>query len=465
MKITDWHGCYDGGWKDLIVPEAFAHPAKFSYALIQRIFAHGLERGYWKPGDTVADPFGGVALGGIMAGYAGLNWIGVELEPRFVELGNKNLALHGPKWMRLGQANVVKLVQGDSRRFAEIVGACGAVVSSPPFVDSMSNAPSDQILAGSGGRMGASCKGDNYGTTPGQIGRLPAGDLAGVVSSPPFTKQSHHGGDTPTAKGIGRNTREQRPTEAEGNHNLTRTYGAAEGQIDELPTGDLAGVITSPPYAQSVHEGNGIDQSKLTGNKPGANTQAKAEGYGQTTGNIGNLAAGELAGVVTSPPWEKCDQRGSMESKVALHAAAVRDGRGHKGKLGPSVGNDYGDDPGQIGNDSGETYWQAVAQVYAQCRLAIKPGGVMALVVKDYVKNKARVPLCDQTAELLARLGFVVFERCRCWLVKEREHTCLFDGKVTTRKERKSFFRRLAEKKGSPRIDFEEVIWATSAEQ
>lgn len=23
--ITDWHGCYEGGWKDAIVPEAFAH--------------------------------------------------------------------------------------------------------------------------------------------------------------------------------------------------------------------------------------------------------------------------------------------------------------------------------------------------------------------------------------------------------------------------------------------------------
>lgn len=24
--VTIWHGCYDGGWKRLIVDEAFAHP-------------------------------------------------------------------------------------------------------------------------------------------------------------------------------------------------------------------------------------------------------------------------------------------------------------------------------------------------------------------------------------------------------------------------------------------------------
>ena len=71
------------------------------------------------------------------------------------------------------------------------------------------------------------------------------------------------------------------------------------------------------------------------------------------------------------------------------------------------------------------------------------------------------VCLCDQTCELLTRLGFDVFERCRCWLVKESEHNDLFDGKVTKKVERKSFFRRLYEKRpGSVKIDFEEVIWA-----
>lgn len=36
----------------------------------------------------------------------------------------------------------------------------------------------------------------------------------------------------------------------------------------------------------------------------------------------------------------------------------------------------------------------------------------------------------------------------------------MFSGQaVTKRTERKSFFRRLAESKGSPRIDYEEVIW------
>jgi hypothetical protein len=43
-------------------------------------------------------------------------------------------------------------------------------------------------------------------------------------------------------------------------------------------------------------------------------------------------------------------------------------------------------------------------------------------------------------------------------LVEETTHAQLFGADHVMRKERKSFFRRLAEKKGSPRIDYEEVL-------
>ena len=40
MQVNEWHKCYDEGWKDLIVPEAFSHPAKMSYGLLKRILDH-----------------------------------------------------------------------------------------------------------------------------------------------------------------------------------------------------------------------------------------------------------------------------------------------------------------------------------------------------------------------------------------------------------------------------------------
>jgi hypothetical protein len=85
--IDEWRGCYGEGWQGLIVPEAFAHPAKFSRALIQRIYEHVVAEGWAKPGDVVVDPFAGVALGALDAQRLGLNYVGVELEQRFVDLG------------------------------------------------------------------------------------------------------------------------------------------------------------------------------------------------------------------------------------------------------------------------------------------------------------------------------------------------------------------------------------------
>ena len=84
------------------------------------------------------------------------------------------------------------------------------------------------------------------------------------------------------------------------------------------------------------------------------------------------------------------------------------------------------------------------------------------MVIKDFVRNKKRVPLCDQTAELLSTIGFEIPKRIQVMLVKEiQQPTDMFTGETNHKLiERKSFFRRLAEKKGSPRIDWEEVIWA-----
>ena len=48
-----WQNCYDSGWQGEIVPEAFAHPAKFSHALIRRIYDHALAEGWLAPSMTV----------------------------------------------------------------------------------------------------------------------------------------------------------------------------------------------------------------------------------------------------------------------------------------------------------------------------------------------------------------------------------------------------------------------------
>jgi hypothetical protein len=65
---------------------------------------------------------------------------------------------------------------------------------------------------------------------------------------------------------------------------------ARPGEAAAVGLVDMA--VSSPPYAQSVHDGNGIDQAKLTGNRPGPHTQAGADGYGTAPGQLGAMRPG-----------------------------------------------------------------------------------------------------------------------------------------------------------------------------
>ncbi len=456
VETLTWTGCYGDSWRDYITPESFAHPAKFARGLVERILTFGLERGLWRPGSIVGDPFSGIGSGGLMCAYHGLRWVGVELEAKFVQLAQDNIALHRFRLTKLGCPLPVML-QGDSRQFARMVGECAAIVTSPPF-----SAPGCQpaSVLQPGGRQGVrsayraagSDAEDTYGTTPGQIGALPAGDLDAVVTSPPFVDSTAH--DPRPCKGTAEYL------EKYGHKHLHGDYGHTEGQIGALPAGDLDGILTSPPYAECISHGaaeeagsGGRKNNKGTG--PAGPLPERC--YGHTEGQIGALPAGDLDAVVTSPPYE-----GSTGNPVAS-GSDIAKGFGNGDISQRGAGREtayYGATDGQIGHSEASTYWHAVAEVYAQCCLALKPDGVLCVVIKDYVRDKARVPLCDQTCTLLAALGFNVFLRVHASLTETTEEPGLFGEPVVEKKERKSFFRRLAEKKGSPRIDFEEVIFA-----
>jgi len=155
---TIWYNCYaqaDGGWEGIVTPESMSHPAKMSRRLCERIIDLGIERGWWTPGESViGDPFGGIGSTGLIAQGRGLRCILVELEAKFVALAEQNFA----RWRDAGPRPV--MIQGDSQ----------------------------QVLAGAGARMAASCKGDGYGTSPGQIGALKEGSLEGIVTSPPYAE-------------------------------------------------------------------------------------------------------------------------------------------------------------------------------------------------------------------------------------------------------------------------------------
>jgi len=135
-----WEDCYDKGWGKLIVPDSFSHPAKFSRNLIKRIYTHAVDNEWIKKGAIILDPFGGIALGGYDAIGMGLNWIGVELEEKFVKLGEQNIELWNSQFFCYFNdpsrvIGTARIVQGDSRHLRDVISEASLIVSSPPYAE------------------------------------------------------------------------------------------------------------------------------------------------------------------------------------------------------------------------------------------------------------------------------------------------------------------------------------------
>lgn len=503
--MKHWFHCYGDSWKGVIGPAAFAHPAKFSKALVERILDYMLEQGWIAKGDIIGDPFGGVGCGGIVAAYRGFQWYGRELEPKFVQLCCSNFKMHHARWDRLDVPYPV-IDCGDSRKFDEGFAAAArsydrlsGIVASPPYVSGGHH--TDALEGGNRNGRGQQTKAivtsppyagslddggpetahpdgyersnnwTGYGKTEGQIGRLKAGEVDAVVSSPPFL--GARSDTTNTAGGISREgySEGKYPSDAKLGDRAFKS-GAGDhreaGNIEVLKPGSVAAVVTSPPY-ETINAGAGglntkpaKKEGQQSGRRAGASQTTDTQ-YGESDGQIAKLRKSELAAVLTSPPYE--DSVNSKSHGIDF-AKAKPDYPGRKetparvkNHNDRAAGMRYGSTEGQIGAKRGETYWEAMLQVYSACYRALKPGGVMALVVKDFVKDKKRVCLCDDTMRLLLHIGFTEMERVAAMLVHESSHEDMFVGTVTTSKSRKSFWRRLSEGKGSPKIDYEEVLF------
>jgi len=383
IKPKTWTGCYNDSWKGLIVPEAFSHPAKFSPGLIKRIYEHGFEKGYWKPGDTISDPFGGIGAGGIFAAPMGLIWIGVELEEKFVRLADKYdcPGLSKKEWVRWlnrvsRNKDLCPACQG--KNLAGMYKGDGKIPEIEPHHFTGNFELHRHAWETMGYPMPVMVQGDSR-----RFSEIVKTEIAGILTSPPFV------GITPT-------------------------------------TGD-------PNYAWKFH-GN---QSE----------------YSKDPSNIGNLPVGRVDAICTSPPFSEPGSQPAGNMPSCPVRSKVK-----KMGLEKKPGKEYGSTSGQIGKESGETYWSEMLKIFIECFKALKPGGVIVVVIKNYIKKGQIVPLCDQTHELMVRVGFTPLERIRAMLVSETRENGLF-GEIVKKKERKSFFRRLAEKKGSPAIDWEEVLF------
>lgn len=504
-KTTDWRNLYGETWKGIITPAAFAHPAKFARGLIRKIYLHAFNQGWVKEGDRVLDPFGGVGLGGFDAARLGLHWTGVELEKRFYILGNgmacpgidaafwRRYQGRGGRWLALG-----------------ICPDCGDLLdTNPPMLElfgkKIKTIPS-QAAHRYRGNIGAWRQ--TFANYPGSA-RLINGDsrlllsyfaeaepVDLAISSPPF-------GQAQTGGGIavnGYQNQEKRPGSEERPFDLIgeRTYtpqnqGESDGQLANMPTKGFDLAISSPPYQESqiAKSSSGVDLEKqyqtYRASRGGASyekfvaTQQKhTTGYGETEGQLGAMPAKGFDLSVSSPPYEqtRIDGNGD-EGSSGLRDENGNYLRGPEGwKIRKEMGGRYGETEGQLGGMA-TNFWTAARSIVDQVFDALKPGGVSIWVVKDFVRNKQVDPFCEKWRILCEAAGFETVCQHRAWLVEEVGNArALFDfddgqgnvvqaGQVVRlengevrkpTKERKSFFKRLHEKKGGARIDWEMVI-------
>ena len=145
ILCDEWKRCYGQPWRGVVVEEALAHPAKFSRKLIGKVCLHALKQGWIDAGDWVLDPFAGVALGAYHLLPRGINWVGVEVEEKFVEAGTANLVLWTLKFSRCSFSwGDSVLLLGDSRNLRALLEKEGLnirprlVISSPPYEQAQS---------------------------------------------------------------------------------------------------------------------------------------------------------------------------------------------------------------------------------------------------------------------------------------------------------------------------------------
>lgn len=390
----------------------------------------------------VVDPFGGVALGALDAMRHGLHWHGCELVPRFQEAGSANIALwhrrYGPAFARWGTA---ELRLGDSRHLLAVLGQepNAAAVSSPPY-----NLPFSQDHPGTrGGTRGTTPSEPgaftHYGAVPGQIEGLPPGDFAAAIASPPYADGCRHtGGDTPTSAphiqggtlhGVGIAGVISSPPYGEarigtesgqGQTGHGGQYSTDPGQLGDMPDAGFEAAVSSPPYA-ATHV-TGYATGRIGDNPEAPWKQTQGDNYSRDPDNLGSLPAG--------------DPNGGFMAEMAAQGVAV-------GTLNPAP----------------ETFWSAARQIVDQVYAGLRPGGHAIWVVKRYVRNHEIVEFSQQWARLCEAAGFEIVHWHRCWLVEDCGTQYNTSGDAETKTvARKSFFRRLNERRGSPAIDWEDVI-------
>jgi len=305
---------------------------------------------YTNPGDVVLDPMAGSGTI-LVACSMGRNVIAVDLEDKFVSMmeGNwQKIQQRGPQMgYRMGQATIL---QGDARDLEGVV--CDSIITSPAYGNAATGVTEEAAIRR---KERLEKAGDNTQKllTP---GRYSHGNL-GIVSQ--YNK------DNPS-------------------------------NIQNLAYGSIDSVITSPPYTNRM-DGGGEPMANFAP----YSGDTKAWFTQRPSNNIGNLAYGSIDSVITSPPY----------AEVSHHTDNPQDTEKYLPGRTSRLAGTAGEQEGNIGNLKSDSYLQAMLQVYQQCHKVLKAEGLMALVLKNFIRDKQVIRLDLDTIRLCEQSGFTLEER------------------------------------------------------
>ena len=165
-------------------------------------------------------------------------------------------------------------------------------------------------------------------------------------------------------------------------------------------------IVTSPPY---THRMDGGIRGSRAGMVPYTDESPDAWYTQRDQKNIGNLPYGQIDKIVTSPPYAERHSYPDVERE----RHAVEKLKAHPdSKIGGSRIHEHcSENPNNIGNLKSQSYLEAMLQVYQQCRKVLKPGGLMILVTKNFIREKQVVRLDEDTIKLCEQAGFSFVER------------------------------------------------------
>ena len=133
--------------------------------------------------------------------------------------------------------------------------------------------------------------------------------------------------------------------------------------------------------------------------------------------------------IVTSPPYQ---ERKAYEGQELQENQRIQ--QGGFATLPHAVSTNTEN----IGNKRGEAYWESMRLVYSECHRVLRPGGIMALVLKGFTRDGQYVDLPAQTQALCESLGFTHFDTWarELWslsfwrILQRRRSPDTFDGRL-----------------------------------